>query len=116
MKKLVKKNLSIMNLMNQSYMEALSYGEEKQDRGRICKPIAAPRKEGENIIVELDVDDYRRGARELQFSVFGRLSLQRGEMIQTNIVMKEKLKQLEILKFQGNSIKGGCISHSSTFA
>lgn len=57
--------------------------------------------------MELDVKDYRGVVRELQFSVVGRLSLQHGEMVPTNIVVKEKpgatwgLKNFKVIPLKG---------------
>lgn len=41
------------------------------------KPITKARREGGNIVVDLDVEDYRRGVEELIYSVVGCLSIQK---------------------------------------
>lgn len=42
------------------------------------KPLLIPRVEGGNIVVELDLEEYLQGIEELQYSVVGRLILQKG--------------------------------------
>lgn len=49
---------------------------------------------GENIVVEVDDIDYCKGVEELQFSVVGRLSLQRGLNIPTAMEVKSKLAEV----------------------
>lgn len=41
------------------------------NEGKPMKPLAVPRREGWNIIEELDFKDYREGVLELQYSVVG---------------------------------------------
>lgn len=62
------------------------------DTCKILKFIAAPRQEGRNIVVQLDFDDYIRGVKELQYSLVGRLSIQRGEVLPTNMNRKVKIE------------------------
>lgn len=42
--------------------------------------------------MELDVEDYRRGIKELQHSVVLRLVLKKGEVPSTNMTLKENLE------------------------
>lgn len=56
------------------------------------KPISIPRIEGGNVVVEVDEDDYRKGVMELQFSVVGRLFIQKGEIAPTMLELKTKLQ------------------------
>lgn len=55
-----------------------------------------------NIIVELDVDDYEKGIEELQFSIIGRLSIQRSEAVPTTLALRRKLDK--VLKIQDYKI------------
>lgn len=42
-----------------------------------------------NIVVEVNIDDYRKGVKELMFSIVGRLSLQRGDTVIANMILKQ---------------------------
>lgn len=55
------------------------------------KPIPKSRREEGNIVIDLDVDGYRKGVQELIYSVVGRLSLQRGDNKYISKAVKEKL-------------------------
>lgn len=67
-------------------------GANSEDNGIGLKPITTPRREGGNIIIQLDFNDYRRGVQDLQFSVVGMLSLPRGEALPTNMNLKPSLE------------------------
>lgn len=56
------------------------------------KLIAPPRREGGNIIVQLDIEDYSRGVSYLQYSVVARLFIQREEVPPTNMNLKARLE------------------------
>lgn len=43
------------------------------DQPRRMKSLLASRREGGNVVVELDVDDYKKGMHELQFNIMGKL-------------------------------------------
>lgn len=63
--------VSIATDVTRSYKEVIT-GEKNIERGITMKPTAEPRREGGNIIVQLDIEDYIRGVQDLQFSVVGR--------------------------------------------
>lgn len=50
--------------------------------------LSLPRREGGYVIVHPDVDNYRQGIREIQFSVVGRLRLHRGQDHPMNMALK----------------------------
>lgn len=53
------------------------------------------------MVVELDMEDYKRGVEHLKYSVLGKLSLQRGEPVPTTMEVKEKLlKGLQVEDLQ----------------
>lgn len=83
-----------LNLEKKNYREALISERAPMDSGRLMKSISAPRREGGNIVVELDVDKYKKGVAKLQFSIVGRISIQRGESLPMNMVLKEKLEAM----------------------
>lgn len=41
--------------------------------------------------MEVDEEDYRRGVKQVKFSVIGRMSLQHGDLMPTTIEVKTKL-------------------------
>lgn len=63
-------------------------GRQCNEDERKLKPIVVSRREGGNIMVELDVDDYHMGVKELQHSVALRLVLQKGDDIPINMAHK----------------------------
>lgn len=72
------------------------------------KQIAVPRREGGNVVVKLDVEDYKKGVEELKFSIVGRLSLQRGQDPPTNKFLRQKLEEfLGCKQFKLIPLKGG---------
>lgn len=78
--------------LNQS---KLSFGDAllgKDEQGMLKKPIPKSRRERGNIVVDLDVDDCRRGVLEFIYSVVGHLSLQKGDSLYMNKAVKEKLQ------------------------
>lgn len=60
-------------------------GKPSAEKCKLLKPIVDPRQEGGNTVVQLDYEDYKRGARDLQFSVVSRLSIQGGEDLPTKM-------------------------------
>lgn len=76
---------------------------------RKLKSLPHPRKEGRNIVIQLDIDKYQRGVQELQFSVVGKLVLWRWEEIQTNMALKTKfeavwgIKDFKVIRIQGTT-------------
>lgn len=52
------------------------------------KPLAIPQFEGDNLVVDLDEDDYNVGIEELQFSVVGHLFLSRGSSALTTMSLR----------------------------
>lgn len=60
------------------------------DSGKPLKPIAAPRQEEGNIVVQLDYEDCKNGVRDLQFSIVRKLSMLRGEDLPMNMELKKK--------------------------
>lgn len=67
--------VSIVKSAN-NFKEAL-IGVEGKDKkkeevcNRIMKPLAVPRYEGGNLVIDLDEEDYNRGVDELKYSVVG---------------------------------------------
>lgn len=55
------------------------------------KPLSITRVEGGNLLVELDVDDYKKGVEELRFSVVGRNHLQKGSSAPTTMELRRML-------------------------
>lgn len=91
-----------------SYKKVLAGDGVNMEKGQRLKQIAARRREGGNVIVDLDVEEYRKGVEYLKFSIVGRLSLQRGEDFPTNKTIREKLEAFWGLSdFKLIPLKGG---------
>lgn len=58
---------------------------------RVVKPLAVPRYEGGNLVIELDEDDYLKGVDELKFSVVGKLYFPKSCEHLTTMEIKNKL-------------------------
>lgn len=55
------------------------------------KPITNPKVTGGNLVVQLDAEEFKRGVEHLKYSVLGKLSLQRGDVVPTTMEIKAKL-------------------------
>lgn len=71
-----------------TFKEALGVEAQPEKTSKKLKPLSKAKKEGGNIIVHLEVEDYRDGVRDLQFSVVGKLRLHKGESYTTNMNLK----------------------------
>lgn len=65
----------------------------KED-GVPIKHLSLLRIEGGNIVVEVDKEQYQKGINEPNYSVVGRLSLQKGDLIPTTMELRCKLEAL----------------------
>lgn len=45
---------------------------EEEGSNRTIRPLAIPRYEGGNLVIDLDEGDYKRGVKELQYNVMGK--------------------------------------------
>lgn len=48
---------------------------EEVNHGRSLKQTVSPRREGDNAVVELDIEEYKKGIDDLKFSIVGKLSM-----------------------------------------
>lgn len=51
-----------------------------------------PRREGGNIFVQLDVEDYMKGVRDIQYNIVWRLQIHKGEIHPVNMSLKSQLE------------------------
>lgn len=72
-------------------MESEKKHSEKGGANRPMKPLAVPRYEGSNLVIDLDEEDYLKGVEELKFSMVGQLYLPRICEHPTTMEIKDKL-------------------------
>lgn len=83
------------------FMEALTCSKDFVLGAKFLKPLATPRLVGGNVVIDLYVNDNENGVQELQYSVVGKLTIQKGEIMQTILVLKKRLQDvLNILNFK----------------
>lgn len=93
---------------SESFKEVLIGEIDSSEVEKGLKLIAALRREGGNIVAELDVENYSRDVQELQYSVVGKLTMMQGEMAPTNMNIKKKLQAAWGLKdFKVIPLRGG---------
>lgn len=54
------------------------------------KPISAPKVVGKNVVVELHIEEYKKGVEQLMFSFIGKLFVPRRDPIPTTIEIKAR--------------------------
>lgn len=76
-----------------SFRDAITGEESKTNEDMVIpfRPLSTPRFEGGNLIVELDMEDYKKEVEELCFSIVGRNYLQKGKVAPPTMELKTKL-------------------------
>lgn len=65
---------------------------QHKTEGIPLKYLAMPRIEGGNIVVEANEGEYQQCVKELQYSIVGRVSLRKGEILHTTLELKKRLE------------------------
>lgn len=93
-----------------SYKEAIITDNDQKVQGKVLKPLTMLIREEGNVLGELDVENYRHGVCDLQYSMVGKLRLHKGERYPRNMNLKLHLEEAWDLK-DFRLIERGCFPY-----